>query len=142
MKKEFVLIFAAMFFAAVFISCGHPKPKAGEVIGVLYKTDGTRYSENTSVFPVNEKDIASGNFSSDLNFKTNNKGEFKLENVAAGNYKLFILEQPKDDNQTGTSNVPLPTLGQIINKGKPVAFTMPANEGIDLENIEVTEVSK
>lgn len=142
MKKEFVLIFAVMFFAAVFISCGHPKSKAGEVIGVLYKTDGTSYSENASVFSVNEKDIASGNFRSDLNFKTNNKGEFKLENVAAGNYKLFILEQPKADNQTGTSNVPLPTLGQIINKGKPVAFTMPANEGIDLGDIEVTEVSK
>jgi hypothetical protein len=142
MKKEFVLFFAVMFVAAVFISCGHPKLKAGEVIGVLYKTDGTRYSENTSVFPINEKDIASGNINSKLNFITNNKGEFKIENVAAGNYKLFILEQPKADNQIGTSNVPMPTFGLIINKGKPVAFTMPVNEGIDLGDIEVTEVSK
>lgn len=142
MKKELVLMLAVIFFALAFISCGHPKPKAGEVIGVLYKTDGTRYSENTSVYTVNERDIASGNISNDLNFRTNNKGEFKLENVAAGNYRLYILEQPKAENQTGTSNVPMPTFGQIINKGKPVAFTMPANKGIDLGDIEVTEVTK
>lgn len=141
--KNQTLISIAIVFIAVFLSFGcQSKPEKGQVIGVLHNSDGTTYAENASVFAINENDITAGNVSNDLNFRTNGKGEFKLENIKEGSYRLYIFLQPKADNQTGISNVPSPVMGQIINKGKPVTFVMPTNEGIDLGDIEVTEILK
>jgi hypothetical protein len=138
--KNTIIWTIMMAVAILFAACNHTKPKQGQVVGVLHNPDGTKYSENVSVFVINDKDMASGKIQSSLESKTNRKGEFALENIKEGHFALFILEQPKFDREIGTENVPTPVLGQISNKGKPFYFTMPANEGINLGDIEVTSI--
>ncbi len=140
MKKIILTTLAIIFTMVVFTSCNQSKPKVGQVLGVLYKSDGTVYKENVSVFVISDKEIASGKINNDLQFRTNNKGEFTLENIKPGHYTLYIFEQPNSDNLTGTSNPPAPIMGQISDKGKPVNFEMQASEGINLGKIEVTEI--
>jgi hypothetical protein len=108
---------------------------AGQVKGVLYHPNGTRFAEGVSVFVGDVVDEAKNKVSIDaeLSHKTNRRGEFTLEKVMAGRHGLciFIPPQPGEKPQQ---------IGLIINKTKPTYFTMPANAGIDLGHIEVTSI--
>ena len=142
--KNIIISTVILFAAVIFTACNQSKPKEGQVIGVLYNSDGTRYDEGVSVFAtaVTNEDTSPAKTEGDLQYKTNNKGEFILEKVKAGHYALCLckITQPKFDRETGINNLPMPnvTIGQISNKGKPVYFTLPEKEGINLGNIEVT----
>jgi hypothetical protein len=142
MKITLISLMTMVFLALIFISCKPKiekvtplKPKIGEVTGILSYPNGEAYPQGVSVF------LQKGNSAdADLQFKTNKNGEFLLTNVKSGDYTLCILIPPKGDNQSGIGNDPIPTIGEVNCKGKPVSFTMPINEGINLGKIEVTEI--
>jgi hypothetical protein len=116
---------------------------AGQVRGVLYYPTGARFAEGASVFAGDVIDEGQNGvrIQSDLRYKTNNQGEFTIENVTAGRHALCVFIPPKPDHQTGTSIDPSSiTVGIVVNKSNPAYFTMPTAAGIDLGNIEVTSV--
>ena len=136
--KNVIISTAVIFTVVVFMACTQSKPKEGQVIGVLYNSDGTRYAEGISVFASAEH---ASKIDADLSHKTNGKGEFVLDNLQAGNYVLCVCIQPKSDRTPGIDNLPMPPkIGLISNKGKSVHFVLPKNAGLNLGNIEVTEV--
>jgi hypothetical protein len=146
MYRKLILLIVGV---VLFISACKPTPPtaktliAGQVTGVLYQPDGTRFSEGVSVFvgDVPDEQKKGSTISADLRHKTNSRGEFTIENVAPGRHALLIFIQPKPDNQTGTSIDPSSiTMGVVVNKNDPVYFTMPAAAGMDLGNIEVTSI--
>ncbi len=133
---------------AIFVvtACSPSKPKEGQVTGVLYHSDGTRYPKGIAVIAADVKEPKTHFGEDDSKYVTNDKGEFALSNVKPGDncLYLFAILPPPFDRTPGVDNPPMPTIicGRISSKGALFHFILAEHEGLALGKIEVTEVTR
>jgi hypothetical protein len=144
--KTLSAVFVVMSAIFVVTACSPSRPKAGQVTGVLYHADGTRYSKGVAVIATNANEIKTHFGDDDGKYVTNDKGEFTLWDVKPGDNCLYLLAitPPPFDRTPGVANPPMPTIicGRISSKGTLFHFVLAEHEGLDLGKIEVTEVTR